>query len=168
MEIIKIGLRNATARGRLYYYRDPQIERNILFVQNNIRRKRVYTVNVNNLIILSADLDHLLMNVECIYRRKAWIESAGLAIPNPMFEADIELIDLPSKNNYFELPVRITTDVNQNYAQIVFGNPEIDSDWVALSNHCFALISSQSVLSGFFVKLLGAELSSNPKIETKE
>ena len=60
MQNIKINLKTASNLGRLYYFHDPQIEKSILFLQNNMDKKINYSVNINHTMYITLNADHII------------------------------------------------------------------------------------------------------------
>lgn len=158
---VQIQLSEPTERGRLYYYQDLEIEKNILFIQNNIRRRRSYSINISCLVILGIDDNHLLKSVEIIYPQRAWEIESSPATIRDSFAADIVIPNLSSKTTNIELPVVVLTDHQKSYAQVSIGTLDEDAEWIALSNQCFALIK-ESLLQGFFISLGRSDVENNP------
>jgi hypothetical protein len=159
---IQTQLREPTERGRLYYYRDPEIEKNIVYIQNNIRRRPSYFINISCLAILDIDNYHLLKGVEIIYPQRAWSIDSSPRVIKDFFAADITFPALAVRTTYIELPVEVMTDHQKSYACVSIGQLDEETKWVALSNHCFALIK-ETMLQGFFIALGRPEVESNPK-----
>jgi hypothetical protein len=167
MEQISIKLRKPSQYGRLYYYRDPQIEENILFLQNNVRRQQTYTINISSLIILGLDINRLLKSIEVIYPRRSWIIEETMPLPETSIPADLEITNLIGKNAYLELPIKVFTDYAKSHVYVSIGEAGGCLKWVNLSDHCFALLQER-LLKGFYVNLIGSELKDNPTFKLEK
>lgn len=180
MNEILVQLRKPTDMGRMYYFRDAEVEKHLIFIESPSDRKMEYCINVSDgFIILMFDTNRSLINVEFIIPRKAYQIVPHLEIPQTLLAANLEFVGVlsphPLNPRKMKLPRRITRDNGfsfrlyeaQNvpitvyatpdyaYAQILLGHPRVETGWITLSEQCLALIIDE-YLSGFFFKLAGA------------
>ncbi len=72
MNDIKVSLLNSTKEGRLYYQNNPEIEPFVIFLHNNLKIKRTYSINIDSAIILDINENHVLQGAEFIIHKKVW------------------------------------------------------------------------------------------------
>jgi hypothetical protein len=154
MKKIKVNLLNSTKYGRLYYKFNPDIEPFVIFIQNNLKIKRTYSINIDSAIILDINENKIIQGAEFIIHRKTWKKDPNFFVPHspPRIEADVQVVNLTEINELIETPVRSITDENYRYVFFGWGKEVIDKKWVYLSEQCYAAISGTTLL-GFLVYL---------------
>lgn len=155
---IHVSLKVPTPRGRLYYYRDPQIEASILYISSNIRRRSTFHISLKATIILAIDYYHVLSNVEIFHSRKLWKVDENLELPNQFIEADIIFPNLKEPGiTTDDIEYKFYTDPGGNLFEVLFGDKRDASTFVALSEQCFSILTGD-ILVGFMIKLSDAPL----------
>jgi hypothetical protein len=156
---IKVNLLNPTPYGRLYYKPDPQIEPNVYFLENNLKIRRGYSINIDSAIILDVGENLILQAAEFVIHKKKWKIDPRLEYPDPKIEADIQIVNLSNRNEVIEKYVHSIADDQYCYVSFRWEDKTSDEKWVSLSEHCYASISNQ-FLTSFFVKLTEAGVTS--------
>ena len=174
MREIVVSLREPSEKGRLYYARDPEIERDIVFIDNPLPRPRVHRVNIASCALIGFDSERILRDVEIMYNWRVWRIHPYLAMPQVTQDADLVLVDVESEPAwppytktgcdevvrhyyYVESDVSATTNTDYSCVQFLFGKTGPVGEWIALSHQCFALVAD-NYLRGFFVQLANAPL----------
>jgi hypothetical protein len=177
MSEILVQLQPATELGRMEYFRDKQIESQITFIESPVKRRMANVLNMGGgNAILMFDANRVLINVEFICPRRAWVMDAFEWLPPmPSKFADIRFVDVlqddgtrqkpykrKRKNSFAyqsyatdECDVTFITNASFDYVRILFDHDRIEGEWIGLSEQCAALVHQNS-LRGFFVKLAGA------------
>jgi hypothetical protein len=150
MRSIQVNLLSPTKYGRLYYQHSPEIEPFVLFVQNDLKYKRTFSINIDSAIILDLNKNQIIQAVEFVIHKKVWKIDPKLVPPHPEIEADLQVTNLSSRNEAIETPVRSFTDEKYQYVFFDWGTNDNDKKWVYLSEQCYALIANNSLI-GFFV-----------------
>ncbi len=115
MQQIQVRLRKPTELGRLYYFHDEKLLRNVLYVRSSVERSCVYHVNVNNTALFDLDKNHLLTSAEFIYPKRAWQVKPLGQMPHPSVQADLEF-EVSQEREFLEMAVEISTDEVRSYA----------------------------------------------------
>jgi hypothetical protein len=151
---LRVSLQQPSAHGRLSYRDDPQIRDELIVLKSAYRERWSYFVNLNGgMVQLRLDAQHILRSVEVLIPRAAWIVAPALAPPASARAADLALPAFIHRHTYQDgWPVAVQTNALRSYANIRFGAAQGERFWVALSDHCFALVVADQ-LSGFFVVL---------------
>jgi hypothetical protein len=154
MKNIKVNLLNSTIYGRLYYKNNPDIEPFVIFLQNNQKIKRTFSINIDSAIILDINENEVIQAAEFIIHRKTWKIDPNFSVPQspPIIKADIKVVNLKEINELIETPVRSITDENYRYVFFSWGKEVIDKKWVYLSEQCYAAISGNTLI-GFLIYL---------------
>ena len=154
MEAIEVVLVSPTSRGRLYprYYEDLEI----LGLESSVERADGWPigVNIDNLLILDADSEGTLANVELLIGRSLWevVEPAPKQ-PHVSMNADLKLYaEKPGRGRFVELPVAVKTDKDRARALITFYQARGQLEAARLSNRVAALLEG-NILVGFYVSL---------------
>jgi hypothetical protein len=153
MDDIRVNLLNSTKHGRLYYQPNPEIEPFVLFLQNGLKTKRTYSINIDSAIILDINENQVLQGAEFIIHRKVWKIDPTFELPHPEIEADIQIANLLNRDEIMETTIRSITDEKYRYVFFGWETENSEKKWVALSKQCYALISGTS-LAGFFINLI--------------
>ncbi len=154
---IQVSLKNPTPRGRLRYYRDPDIEDRLIFVRSDIRRKAIYKIVVGGSLMIGVDNDHLLYYVEAVIPKRFWKVREGITLPSSSLPSDVTFPHLNEGGDMLEKPFEVITDPGYQLVYILFEEKDENSRNIALSEQCFAIIN-EDVLAGFIVKRVDAPL----------
>jgi hypothetical protein len=122
-------------------------------LENNLKIKRTYSININSAIILDIGENLILQAAEFIIHRRVWKIDSKLLVPVPKIEADIQIVNLSERNEVIEENVRSITDDQYRYVSFRWEDETNDEKWVYLSEQCYASISAE-FLTGFFVKIV--------------
>jgi hypothetical protein len=152
MNSIQVELLEPTKTGRLYYQHNPEIEPFVYFVQNGLKIRRTFSINIASGIILDLSENKIIQAAEFVIHRRVWKIDPKLVPPHPEIEADIQVINVSSRYEAFEPPVRSFTDEKYQYAFFNWGAEVDDRKWVCLSEQCYASITGKS-LNGFFINI---------------
>ena len=156
MENVQVRLAEPTPEGRMYYCRDPQVENEILFFWNNIRRLKKYTIAINS-VVLEIDANRILYSVEIMKARVGWKIDENVRLPEFYFPADLTFPDLEKERNFADLDVKVITDPDFHVAHVKFGEENNLTKYIKLSERCFAALN-ENTLIGFYVNLFDAPL----------
>lgn len=153
MTSIHIRLREPTLQGRLHYHLDKQVEEYLVYLRSPIIRKIAYSVNISGgLIILGADENGILKDVEFNLLRRNWQEGNTDISYLSRAEADIQFINLPTKHYELELPVNVTRNKAYTKILISFGKTQNLNKCIILSENCEALVDNDQ-LQGFLITM---------------
>lgn len=153
MTNIHIQLREPTDQGRLYYHPDKQVEECLVYLRSPINRRITYSVNISGgLVILGADQNGILKDMELNLWRRNWQEGDINVTCLSRVEADLQFINLPTKHYELELPVNITRDKSCSKILVSFGKTKNLSKAIILSENCEALVYNNQ-LQGFIITL---------------
>jgi hypothetical protein len=151
MNKITVHLLPPTESGRIHYFRDPEIEQNILYIRRNIHERAAHIINIDSIVMITLDNNSILQSLECVRSRKIWRVQNEVSVPADVIQADVEFLGV-DKGLYLELPVIVMTDKNYSFAQVLIGNIEPTYKWIALSDQCYALVSGNN-FQGYYVRL---------------
>ena len=151
MEDIKVQLIAPAKEDLISYVRDPQIEEDILFISRRTVIPGSYSINVNGIVQIVLDADSTILAIECLYPRKKWTIDKELSLPDQITPANLKFV-MHRRGRYLELPVRITTDEDYKFAQVLIGNPGPNIIYVGLSDQCYGIVSGNN-FQGYFVHL---------------
>jgi hypothetical protein len=177
MPEIVVELREPSEQGRLYYHRDPEVEKHLVYIQNLKHQKAIHWIVVTGgQAILGFNADYILKDAEFGYPPKAWPAAPSLEFPQAKREADLILRGVQLKEDQWMQPwtwqrddrisryvcnydtiVNAVSDPDHSCVQFLFGISEPLGDWITLSHQCLALVDG-NYLRGFFVKLADAPL----------
>jgi hypothetical protein len=153
MDSIRVNILPSTKYGRLYYRPDPERDKYVLYLHNQLDIKLSFTINITSGIVLDLDNNQILKGVEFSIPRKFWKIIPIVEAPQPLLEADLQVTNIAVKHEAMEPSIHIFTD--KTYDNVVFTWVDnIEGKWVSLSDRCFALIKDETLLAGFFVKLI--------------
>lgn len=153
MNEIKVSLLNSTKEGRLYYQNNPEIEPFVIFLHNNLKIKRTYSINIDSAIILDINENHVLQGAEFIIHKNVWKIDPKIVVPHPPEnEADIRVENLIAVNELIETPVQSITDDKYRYVIFDWGADSNHKKWIYLSEKVYAAISDAN-LTGFYINL---------------
>lgn len=156
----KIRLAEPTERGRLYYYRDPEIEKELLFFRSNIRRRMVYKLVINS-VVLGIDVERVLYYVEVMKARVGWKIIDNVHLPHISTPADIIFPHLEEVANFVNHPIVVFSDPKFQVVHVKFGVETQTTNFIALSEQCYAQLNGD-ILIGFYIKLVDAPLKEYP------
>jgi hypothetical protein len=89
MNEIQVRLLEPTDSGRLFYYPDPEIEPFVINIQNGLREKRAYSINIDGAIIIDLNHNHIIQSVEFNIHKKVWVRDPNFLVPQQSIIADI-------------------------------------------------------------------------------
>jgi hypothetical protein len=155
LEEIRVTLNDPTLQGRLFYYRDPEIDNRLIFIRSDMRRKSIYKVVVGGSLMIGIDNDHLLYYVEAIIPKRFWKVREGISLPDSSSPYDVTFPYLSERGSMLERPFEVLTDPEYQFVHILFGEKNPRSRNIALSEQCFAILN-EDILAGFIVKRVDA------------
>lgn len=150
MEAIRVKLRDATERGRLYPRYDEEAD--VLELSSTVPRDWPHGIDIDGRIIFDLDADRVLVNLDLLIPRRRWKITPSLEPPQASRSADLEIAEISLAHKSFHLPLEVTTNEPRSCARILFGKVEHQSSQVALSSRCLAFIEEDRLI-GFFVRL---------------
>ena len=163
MAEIKVHLVEPTPEGRLYYFRDPQIDTHILYISAKTKSfwgKQAYSVNVYATVFFGLLVDRRLYAVEIFHNYKFWKVDESVKIPDKSIPADIIFpwvkergFSIEEDENRGEYRI----DPGRNVILISFGMKIENPTYVALSEQCFAILNDDNMV-GLIIKLADAPL----------
>jgi hypothetical protein len=153
MDALTITLKNPTSEGRIYYKTDPQVEKNLIFLQSKNHRNIVYKILINNEVIIEMDGNKLLYDVEVLFPRRSWKIENSVSIPDNFEEADMVFSNIIEKSEFYDLPVRVVADSAYSVAKVILGQYEEPLRAISLSDRFFALVHEQRLV-GFIIHLI--------------
>jgi hypothetical protein len=155
LNLPQVTLREATDRGRLYLYPDPEVEHDLFDIRTKPKRSGIYNFNVASCVLFSIDRERLPVHVEFVIPRRAWKRQASLVKPQAVRVADIVFAEASIETQYVEPPVSVITNNELSTALVLFGDPVASQNWIGLSGNCFALVDGTSLL-GFYIDFASA------------
>ncbi|MCG8350240.1 MAG: hypothetical protein MI924_20940 [Chloroflexales bacterium] len=148
MQELPVILREATDDGRLIYQHDPEVADYLISLQSPRFTHVVYHVELEDPVLFSLNANRILGALEIVIPRHAWRIAPAQATPTANLSASLAFSPATIQQHSFDLFADVTTDAAFTYALIIFGQAEISSFWVALSDHCWALLADDR-LKGF-------------------
>ena len=125
----------------------------MLSIESGIRRPWPFGVNIDGLVLLDLDEDHVLAAVELLIPRRRWKKVVDHE-PWPRFARRGDLVLRPEAvaTKTYHLPVSVVADKTGNDVLITLGSTVPDL-WIQLSENALAAIGGDELL-GFRVRFV--------------
>ncbi|MCG8352586.1 MAG: hypothetical protein MI924_32875 [Chloroflexales bacterium] len=149
---LPVILREAADDGRLIYQHDPEVADYLISLRSPRFTQAVYRVELEDPVLFRLNANRILGAVKIVIPRHAWRIAPAQAMPTANLSANLEFSPTTIQQHSFDLFADVTTDATYTYALITFGQAETSTFWVALSDHCWALLADDR-LKGFFIML---------------
>ena len=134
MQELPVILREATDDGRLIYQHDPEVADYLISLQSPRFTHVVYHVELEDPVLFSLNANRILGALEIVIPRHTWRIAPAQATPTANLSASLAFSPATIQQHSFDLFADVTA--------------EISSFWVALSDHCWALLADDR-LKGF-------------------
>lgn len=150
--ILKVEISAPTNNGRLFYFVDPEINDDILYIRGVTKKFPAHRINLGGAqALFDADSSKTLTEAQFVQPLKSWKILDELRRPENCAIADIKFMNVAKRHHFIDVNVPIFTVNDKSVVEIWPCEVEPVGQWIALSENCLACVTD-NYLTGIWVR----------------